>query len=96
MTALSRREMLRASLLSGAGLFVAFHIPRKARAAAQPPAKPLPDPNAFVRVAWPFESVTIPETRNKRPDMTRISMPGVSAPARVRTRWADASSAVPG
>src|SRR5437660_9706023 len=58
MTALSRREMLRASLLSGAGLFVAFHIPRKARAAAQPPAKPLPDPNAFVRVA-PDGSVTV-------------------------------------
>jgi isoquinoline 1-oxidoreductase beta subunit len=50
--------MLRASLLSGAGLFVAFHIPNKARAAAQPPAKPLPDPNAFVRVA-PDGSVTV-------------------------------------
>jgi isoquinoline 1-oxidoreductase beta subunit len=58
MTAFSRREMLRASLLSGAGLFVAFHVPNKARAAAQPPAKPLPDPNAFVRVA-PDGSVTV-------------------------------------
>ena len=57
MTALSRRELLRNSLLSGAGLFVAFHVPRKVRA-AEPPAKKPPDPNAFVRVA-PDDTVTI-------------------------------------
>jgi isoquinoline 1-oxidoreductase beta subunit len=54
----TRRELLRSSLLSGAGLFVAFHIPSKVRAAPQPPPKPAPDPNAFVRVA-PDESVTV-------------------------------------
>ena len=58
MTALSRRELLQKSLLSGAGLFVAFHVPGKARAAPQPAAKQLPAPNAFVRVA-PDESVTV-------------------------------------
>jgi len=58
MIALSRRELLRRSLLSGAGLFVAFHVPRKAGAVPQPAAKQLPDPNAFVRVA-PDESVTV-------------------------------------
>ena len=58
MTALSRRELLQKSLLSGAGLFVAFHVPGKARAAQQPPAKPLPPANAFVRVA-PDDSVTV-------------------------------------
>src|SRR3954462_1673818 len=58
MTALSRRELLRKSLLSGAGLFVAFHVPRKAGAVPEPAAKQLPDPNAFVRVA-PDDSVTV-------------------------------------
>ncbi|HYV65443.1 MAG TPA: xanthine dehydrogenase family protein molybdopterin-binding subunit [Myxococcales bacterium] len=58
MTALTRRQLLRRSLLSGAGLFVAFHIPRKVRAAPDPAAKQLPDPNAFVRVA-PDDSVTV-------------------------------------
>ncbi|HXN81549.1 MAG TPA: xanthine dehydrogenase family protein molybdopterin-binding subunit [Myxococcales bacterium] len=57
MNGLTRRELLRTSLLSGAGLFVAFHIPQKAFAAA-PKAKALPDPNAFVHVA-PDESVTV-------------------------------------
>jgi isoquinoline 1-oxidoreductase beta subunit len=57
MNGLTRRELLRTSLLSGAGLFVAFHIPRKALAAG-PKAKAPPDPNAFVRVA-PDESVTV-------------------------------------
>ena len=51
MTALTRRELLQKSLLSGAGLFVAFHVPAKARAAAAPAPKAPPDPNAFVRVA---------------------------------------------
>src|SRR5438105_14357043 len=58
MIALSRRELLRRSLLSGAGLFVAFHVPRKAGAVPQPSGKQLPDPNAFVRVA-PDETVTV-------------------------------------
>jgi isoquinoline 1-oxidoreductase beta subunit len=57
MSGLTRRELLRTSLLSGAGLFVAFHVPRKAFAAA-PKAKAPPDPNAFVHVA-PDESVTV-------------------------------------
>ena len=58
MTALSRRQLLQRSLLSGAGLFVAFHVPRKALAAPEPPAKKPPDPNAFVRVA-PDDTVTV-------------------------------------
>ena len=58
MTALTRRELLRRSVLSGAGLFVAFHIPRKARAVPESAGKQLPDPNAFVRVA-PDDSVTV-------------------------------------
>src|SRR5712671_4291440 len=60
MNALSRRDLLRTSVLSGAGLFLAFHVPRKvARAAPEPAAKKAPpDPNAFVRVA-PDGSVTV-------------------------------------
>ncbi|HYR18072.1 MAG TPA: molybdopterin cofactor-binding domain-containing protein, partial [Myxococcales bacterium] len=58
MTSLTRRQLLRGSLISGAGLFVAFHVPRKVRAAPEPPAKQPPDPNAFVRVA-PDDSVTV-------------------------------------
>ncbi|HTO96450.1 MAG TPA: xanthine dehydrogenase family protein molybdopterin-binding subunit [Myxococcales bacterium] len=58
MSALTRRELLQKSLLSGAGLFVAFHVPAKARAAAQPAPKKPPPPNAFVRVA-PDDSVTV-------------------------------------
>src|SRR5438132_484934 len=58
MIAFTRRELLRKSLLSGAGLFVAFHVPRKAGAVPQAAGKPPPDPNAFVRVA-PDESVTV-------------------------------------
>jgi isoquinoline 1-oxidoreductase beta subunit len=58
MTALTRRELMRKSILSGAGLFVAFHVPRKVGAAPQPKAKAPPDPNAFVRVA-PDETVTV-------------------------------------
>jgi len=60
MNALGRRDLLRASVLSGAGLFIAFHVPRKvARAAPEPAAKKAPpDPNAFVRVA-PDGSTTI-------------------------------------
>ena len=58
MTALTRRELLRSSLLSGAGLFIAFHVPREAHAVPEPSGKQLPDPNAFLRVA-PDESVTV-------------------------------------
>ena len=50
---LSRREVL----VSGAGLLIAFHVPRKGRA-AQMEKKPSVDPNAFVRVAFD-ESVTV-------------------------------------
>jgi isoquinoline 1-oxidoreductase beta subunit len=58
MSALGRRDLLRASVLSGAGLFIAFHVPRKAWAASEPEPQLLPDSNAFVRVA-PDGSVTI-------------------------------------
>jgi isoquinoline 1-oxidoreductase beta subunit len=60
MSALSRRRFLKASLATGAGLVIAFYVPRKARAAeeAQAPKKPPPDPNAFLRVA-PDGSVTV-------------------------------------
>jgi isoquinoline 1-oxidoreductase subunit beta len=58
MTALGRRDLLRASVLSGAGLFVAFHVPRKALAAAASAAPRLPDANAFLRIA-PDGSVTV-------------------------------------
>jgi isoquinoline 1-oxidoreductase subunit beta len=56
--ALTRRELLRNSILSGAGLFIAFHVPRKAFAVPAAAGKQLPDPNAFVRVA-PDDSVTV-------------------------------------
>ena len=49
----TRREVL----VSGAGHLIAFHVPRKGRA-AQMDKKPSVDPNAFVRVA-PDESVTV-------------------------------------
>ncbi len=58
MSTLSRRDFLRSSLLSGAGLVIAFYVPRKALAAAAPPEKQPPRPNAFVRVA-PDDSVTV-------------------------------------
>ena len=55
----SRRSFLRTTALSGAGLVIAFHIPRKGRAEeAAAKGKPLPAPNAFVRIA-PDESVTV-------------------------------------
>src|SRR5436305_8587451 len=50
---LSRRELL----ASAGGLFIAFHVPRKALAVPEPP-RPKVDPNAFVRVA-PDGSVTV-------------------------------------
>ncbi len=59
MTTLTRRAFLHASLVSGAGLIIAFHVPRRARAAEPaPPAKPPPEPNAFVRIA-PDDTVTV-------------------------------------
>jgi isoquinoline 1-oxidoreductase beta subunit len=59
MTALSRRSFLRTTLVSGAGLVIAFHVPVRGRAAeAAAPEKPLPQPNAFLRIA-PDGSVTI-------------------------------------
>ena len=58
MTAISRRDFLRTSILSSVGLVIAFHVPVKARAAAPTHAKPPPPPNAFVRVA-PDGSVTV-------------------------------------
>ncbi len=57
MTTLSRRGFLRSSLLSGAGLVIAFYVPRKGRAAALE-NKAVVDPNAFVRIA-PDDSVTV-------------------------------------
>jgi isoquinoline 1-oxidoreductase beta subunit len=60
MTALSRRSFLRTSLVSGAGLVIAFHVPVpvRGRAAEALPATPLPPPNAFLRIA-PDGTVTI-------------------------------------
>jgi isoquinoline 1-oxidoreductase beta subunit len=57
MSPLSRREFLGSSLISSAGLLIAFHVPGKARAAPAP-KKALPEPNAFVRIA-PDDSVTV-------------------------------------
>lgn len=52
MSTLSRRTFLRTSLASGAGLVIAFYVPRKTRAAeAEAPKQPAPDPNAFLRIA---------------------------------------------
>ena len=59
MSGLSRRGFLQSSAITAGGLIVAFHVPKKARAAAAAaPAKPMPAPNAFVRIA-PDESVTV-------------------------------------
>jgi isoquinoline 1-oxidoreductase beta subunit len=58
MRTLTRRSFLRTSALSGAGLVIAFYVPRKGIAAAAEPQKAPPAPNAFVRIA-PDESVTI-------------------------------------
>jgi isoquinoline 1-oxidoreductase beta subunit len=53
MSPLTRRELL----FSGAGLVIAFYVPRKGRAAALE-KKAAVDPNAFVRIA-PDDSVTV-------------------------------------
>ena len=58
---LSRRELLRTSALSAAGLVVSFHVaPRILRAApaAAPAAPPLPPANAFLRIGAD-DSVTV-------------------------------------
>lgn len=47
---LNRREMLRNTATSAAGLLIAFHVPRVVRAAG-PAAPPLPPANAFLRIA---------------------------------------------
>ena len=58
MTGLTRREFLRTSALSSAGLVIAFYVPRSVRAAPATPKRAPPAPNAFVRIA-PDESVTV-------------------------------------
>jgi len=57
---ITRRELLRTSALSTAGLIIAFHVPRTVRAApaAKPAAPPLPPANAFLRIG-PDDSVTV-------------------------------------
>jgi len=47
---LSRRELLRTSVASAAGLVVAFHIPRVVRGAPAAAAPALPPANAFLRI----------------------------------------------
>jgi isoquinoline 1-oxidoreductase beta subunit len=59
MTPVSRRTFLRTTVVSGAGLVIAFYVPGRARAAEPAaPQKPLPPPNAFLRIA-PDGTVTI-------------------------------------
>ncbi len=58
MSGVTRRSFLRTSALAGAGLVISFYVPRRAAAAAPGPARPLPPPNAFLRIA-PDESVTV-------------------------------------
>jgi isoquinoline 1-oxidoreductase subunit beta len=58
MRTLSRRAFLRASLLSSAGLVIAFYVPRSSRVAAATPRKAPPPPNAFVRIGRD-DSVTV-------------------------------------
>ena len=59
MRALSRRDFLRSSAVTGAGLVIAFAVPRRAEALlAGPPKKPLPQPNAFLRIGTD-DSVTV-------------------------------------
>ena len=51
---LSRRELIG----TGAGLVIAFHMPRTGRAAAMQPPKPKTDPNAFIHIS-PDDTVTV-------------------------------------
>ena len=55
---LSRRELLRNTAASAAGLVVAFHVPRVLRAAPAAAAPPLPPANAFLRIGSD-DSVTV-------------------------------------
>jgi isoquinoline 1-oxidoreductase subunit beta len=60
MNALSRRNFIKSSALSGASLVIAFYIPRRAEALllAAGPKRPLPLPNAFLRIG-PDGTVTV-------------------------------------
>jgi isoquinoline 1-oxidoreductase beta subunit len=58
MSQITRRDMLRSSAASAAGLIVAFHIPRVVRAAPAAAAPPLPPANAFLRIGTD-DSVTV-------------------------------------
>ena len=59
MSALSRRDFLRSSAVTGAGLVIAFHVPPARRGAARRPAEEAaPAPNAFLRIG-PDDSVTV-------------------------------------
>jgi len=58
MTGMTRRSFLRTSVLGGTGLVIAFYVSRRTPASAVEPTKPLPPPNAFLRIA-PDESVTV-------------------------------------
>ncbi|HET7504838.1 MAG TPA: xanthine dehydrogenase family protein molybdopterin-binding subunit [Kofleriaceae bacterium] len=55
---LTRRDLLRNSALSAAGLMLSFHVPRMVRAAPAPAAPPLPPANAFLRIGTD-DSVTV-------------------------------------
>src|SRR5262245_52643305 len=56
-TDLNRREFLKTAALAGAGLTLAFYLPRTGAVAAQA-AMPAPQPNAFLRIATD-NSVTV-------------------------------------
>jgi isoquinoline 1-oxidoreductase subunit beta len=55
---ISRRDLLRTSAASAAGLVVAFHVPRVVRGATAPALRPLPPANAFLRIGSD-ESITV-------------------------------------
>jgi isoquinoline 1-oxidoreductase subunit beta len=55
---LTRRDLLRNSATSAAGLLIAFHVPRVTRAAGPPAAPPLPPASAFLRIGAD-DSVTV-------------------------------------
>ena len=60
-TGIDRREFLRASGQMAGALTIAFYVGPLAADAQEPPpaaAKPLPDPNAFLRIA-PDGTVTV-------------------------------------
>jgi len=54
---ISRREFLASAAAGTAGLVIGFHVPNVARAAPKP-ARPLPSPNAFLRIGSD-DSVTV-------------------------------------